>query len=224
MCWVVVAWGKMGLILVAHPSFYPDFSLIRGAPLTPQCGITFFLRVPVVQAASSNKNIPIMQCHGERDFMIPLEFGVMTHGKLKSIVNPDLVDFKAWPGLAHCSSPEVLYSTRSSCLNSTFTWHLKTNYSLNPTTTGQLTTLKCRIEHKVCCLVCLLKSLSTTRDSVHLICTISNAYIVYEMNKAVWLSLLLLFINASVKSLLVSNWTGAASVSRLSQVHKHTQF
>lgn len=88
--------------------------------------------------------------------------------------------------------------------NSTFTWHLKTNYSLNPTTTGQLTTLKCRIEHKVCCLVCLLKSLLTTRDSVHLICTISNAYIVYEMKKAVWLSLLLLFINASGKSLLVS--------------------
>lgn len=63
-------------------------------------------------AASSNKNIPILQCHGDCDFMIPLEFGLMTHGKLMSMVNPGLVDFKPYPGLAHCSSAEEMSSVK----------------------------------------------------------------------------------------------------------------
>lgn len=61
-----------------------------------------------LQASSGNKNLPILQCHGEVDAMIPVQFGAMTAEKLKSIVNPHLITFKTYPGLSHSSSPQVI--------------------------------------------------------------------------------------------------------------------
>lgn len=60
-----------------------------------------------MQASSGNKNLPILQCHGEMDVMIPAQFGAMTAEKLKLIVNPQLITFKTYPGLSHSSSPQV---------------------------------------------------------------------------------------------------------------------
>lgn len=102
-----------------------------------------FLYVSFVQAASI-KDVPILQCHGDCDIMIPLQFGQMTHAKLCSFVDPTGLEFMCFTGLGHCSSPEVLYSAWSAlCSNRTITWHLKknkTHFSLSPSTTGQLTT------------------------------------------------------------------------------------
>ena len=66
------------------------------------------LAVFFLQASSGNKNIPILQCHGEMDPMIPVQFGAMTAEKLKSIVNPQMITFKTYPGLLHSSCPQVL--------------------------------------------------------------------------------------------------------------------
>ncbi|MEQ2158534.1 hypothetical protein GOODEAATRI_013354, partial [Goodea atripinnis] len=60
-----------------------------------------------LQASSGNKNIPILQCHGEMDMMIPVQFGAMTAEKLKFIVNPQMVTFKTYPGIPHSSCPQV---------------------------------------------------------------------------------------------------------------------
>ncbi|KAF6730489.1 Acyl-protein thioesterase 2 [Oryzias melastigma] len=62
-------------------------------------------------ASGCNKNLPIMQCHGDMDAMIPRQFGAMTAEKLKFIVNPQMVTFKSYPGLGHSSCPEVLLCT-----------------------------------------------------------------------------------------------------------------
>lgn len=61
----------------------------------------------VLQASSGHKNLPILQCHGEMDIMIPLHFGDMTVEKLKTIVNSQLISFKTYPGLSHSSCPQV---------------------------------------------------------------------------------------------------------------------
>ncbi|KAG7219310.1 hypothetical protein INR49_010372 [Caranx melampygus] len=63
-------------------------------------------------ASSGNKNLPILQCHGEMDTMIPQHFGVMTAEKLKLIVNPQMVTFKSYPGLSHCSCPQELAAVK----------------------------------------------------------------------------------------------------------------
>uniref|UniRef100_A0AAQ5Y1N0 palmitoyl-protein hydrolase n=1 Tax=Amphiprion ocellaris TaxID=80972 RepID=A0AAQ5Y1N0_AMPOC len=60
-------------------------------------------------ASSGNKNLPILQCHGDMDIMIPVQFGAMTAEKLKNIVNPQMITFKTYPGLSHSSCPQVLF-------------------------------------------------------------------------------------------------------------------
>uniref|UniRef100_A0A3B3TP21 palmitoyl-protein hydrolase n=1 Tax=Poecilia latipinna TaxID=48699 RepID=A0A3B3TP21_9TELE len=64
------------------------------------------------QASSGNKNIPILQCHGEMDMMVPAQFGAMTAEKLKYIVNPQMVTFKTYPGVQHSSCPEEMLAVR----------------------------------------------------------------------------------------------------------------
>lgn len=67
------------------------------------------LSPPRRQAASSgvNKDIAILQCHGELDPMIPVRFGALTAEKLKSVVTPAKVQFKTYPGVMHSSCPQV---------------------------------------------------------------------------------------------------------------------
>uniref|UniRef100_A0A8C4GV33 palmitoyl-protein hydrolase n=1 Tax=Dicentrarchus labrax TaxID=13489 RepID=A0A8C4GV33_DICLA len=63
-------------------------------------------------ASSGHKNIPILQCHGEADVMIPVPFGAMTAEKLRSIVNPQLITFKTYPDLPHSSSPQEMAAVK----------------------------------------------------------------------------------------------------------------
>uniref|UniRef100_H2SAD8 palmitoyl-protein hydrolase n=2 Tax=Takifugu rubripes TaxID=31033 RepID=H2SAD8_TAKRU len=59
-------------------------------------------------AFSGHKYLPILQCHGEMDFMIPLRFGDMTSKTIQSIVDPQMVSFKSYAGLPHSSSPQEM--------------------------------------------------------------------------------------------------------------------
>uniref|UniRef100_A0A8C7YDT7 palmitoyl-protein hydrolase n=1 Tax=Oryzias sinensis TaxID=183150 RepID=A0A8C7YDT7_9TELE len=63
-------------------------------------------------ASGCNKNLPILQCHGDIDAMVPRQFGAMTAEKLKSIVNPQMVTFKSFPGLPHSSCPEEMAAVK----------------------------------------------------------------------------------------------------------------
>uniref|UniRef100_A0A3Q1H7J3 palmitoyl-protein hydrolase n=1 Tax=Anabas testudineus TaxID=64144 RepID=A0A3Q1H7J3_ANATE len=63
-------------------------------------------------ASSGNKNLPILQCHGEMDVMIPVQFGAMTSEKLKCLVNPHNITFKTYPGLPHSSCPQEMAAVK----------------------------------------------------------------------------------------------------------------
>ena len=62
-----------------------------------------------LQAAADvgNKDVPVLQCHGEADPLVPLMFGCLTVQKLKSLMNPNNITFKTYPGMAHSSCPQV---------------------------------------------------------------------------------------------------------------------
>nr|XP_023963452.2 acyl-protein thioesterase 2 isoform X1 [Chrysemys picta bellii] len=66
------------------------------------------------QAASNgvNKDIAILQCHGEMDPMIPVRFGALTAEKLKSVVTPTKVQFKTYPGMMHSSCPQEMMAVK----------------------------------------------------------------------------------------------------------------
>ncbi|KAF7706204.1 acyl-protein thioesterase 1 [Silurus meridionalis] len=56
----------------------------------------------------ANKEIPVLQCHGEADPLVPLIFGCLTVEKLKTILNPNSITFKTYPGMPHSACPEEM--------------------------------------------------------------------------------------------------------------------
>ncbi|XP_060798935.1 acyl-protein thioesterase 2 [Neoarius graeffei] len=76
------------------------------------CWLPLHKTFPQAASGSANKDIPILQCHGEMDPMIPSQFGAMTAEKLKAIVSPQKVTFCTYPGLMHSSCPQELSAVK----------------------------------------------------------------------------------------------------------------
>lgn len=55
-----------------------------------------------------NRDIPILQCHGDCDLLVPLSYGSLTAEKLKTLVNPVNVTFKTYEGMIHSSCPQEM--------------------------------------------------------------------------------------------------------------------
>ena len=56
-------------------------------------------------ASPVNKEINILQCHGDSDVIVAIDFGRRSHQILKTF-NPNVV-FKEYPGMSHSSCTEV---------------------------------------------------------------------------------------------------------------------
>uniref|UniRef100_A0A8B9H872 Acyl-protein thioesterase 1 n=2 Tax=Astyanax mexicanus TaxID=7994 RepID=A0A8B9H872_ASTMX len=56
----------------------------------------------------SNKEVPVLQCHGEADPLVPLIFGCLTVEKLKTMLNPNNITFKTYPRMPHSACPEEM--------------------------------------------------------------------------------------------------------------------
>uniref|UniRef100_A0A8C9A5G5 Acyl-protein thioesterase 1 n=1 Tax=Prolemur simus TaxID=1328070 RepID=A0A8C9A5G5_PROSS len=54
--------------------------------------------------SGANRDISILQCHGDSDPLVPMTFGSLTAEKLKTLVNPANVTFKTYQGMMHNSS------------------------------------------------------------------------------------------------------------------------
>ncbi|KAK1172809.1 acyl-protein thioesterase 1-like isoform X2 [Acipenser oxyrinchus oxyrinchus] len=72
------------------------------------CWLPLRSSFPQAAANSVNKEISILQCHGEADPLVPLVFGCLTVEKLKSIVSPANINFKTYPGMPHSSCPQEM--------------------------------------------------------------------------------------------------------------------
>uniref|UniRef100_A0A673JKG0 Acyl-protein thioesterase 1 n=1 Tax=Sinocyclocheilus rhinocerous TaxID=307959 RepID=A0A673JKG0_9TELE len=57
---------------------------------------------------SNNKDISVLQCHGEADPLVPLIFGRLTVEKLKVMLNPSNITFKTYSRMPHCACPEEM--------------------------------------------------------------------------------------------------------------------
>uniref|UniRef100_A0A3B3XKB0 Acyl-protein thioesterase 1 n=1 Tax=Poecilia mexicana TaxID=48701 RepID=A0A3B3XKB0_9TELE len=59
-------------------------------------------------ANSPNKDMHVLQCHGDSDPLVPFVFGAQTAEKMKSLINPANVTFKSYRGLPHSACPEEM--------------------------------------------------------------------------------------------------------------------
>lgn len=75
------------------------------------------------QDALGNKNVPVLQCHGDCDPIVPYKWGQMTASLLKQFMTN--TEFKTYQGMMHTSCEEVSLLFCFSCyLNKCF-WPLK---------------------------------------------------------------------------------------------------
>jgi len=58
-----------------------------------------------MQVVKSNQSTPILQCHGDADPLVTHEFGKMASEMISTFNNH--LQFKTYPGLAHCYCPQV---------------------------------------------------------------------------------------------------------------------
>jgi lysophospholipase-1 len=64
----------------------------------------FVLQGPI---NSANRDISVLQCHGDCDPLVPLMFGSLTVERLKALINPANVTFKIYEGMMHSSCQQV---------------------------------------------------------------------------------------------------------------------
>uniref|UniRef100_UPI00358F4113 acyl-protein thioesterase 1-like n=1 Tax=Myxine glutinosa TaxID=7769 RepID=UPI00358F4113 len=72
------------------------------------CWLPLHKSFPVAAVGMANGNTPILQCHGEEDPLIPSIVGQRASQRLCSMVSPDILTFKTYPGLPHSSCDEEL--------------------------------------------------------------------------------------------------------------------
>nr|XP_021528582.1 acyl-protein thioesterase 1 [Aotus nancymaae] len=62
--------------------------------------------------SGANRDISILQCHGDCDPLVPLMFGSLTVEKLKTLVNPANVTFKTYEGMMHSSCQQEMMDVK----------------------------------------------------------------------------------------------------------------
>ncbi|XP_006795075.1 acyl-protein thioesterase 1 isoform X2 [Neolamprologus brichardi] len=63
-------------------------------------------------ANSANKDMHVLQCHGDADPLVPYAFGIQTAEKMKGLINPANITFKSYRGLPHSACPEEMVDVK----------------------------------------------------------------------------------------------------------------
>lgn len=74
-------------------------------------------------AKKTNDSVPIFQCHGEVDPVVPINYGQLSHSQLKSFMTN--AQFTSYPRLSHSSSSEEMSDVKVSIFFLTFLTLLK---------------------------------------------------------------------------------------------------
>ncbi|XP_032901156.1 acyl-protein thioesterase 2-like [Amblyraja radiata] len=78
-----------------------------GGVVALSCWLPLHKSFPQAAGRNVNKDISILQCHGEMDPVVKLRFGVMTSHKLKTIINPTNIKFITYL-MQHCTCKEEM--------------------------------------------------------------------------------------------------------------------
>ncbi|XP_025250517.1 acyl-protein thioesterase 1 isoform X2 [Chlorocebus sabaeus] len=76
------------------------------------CWLPLRASFPQGPVGGANRDISILQCHGDCDPLVPLMFGSLTVEKLKTLVNPVNVTFKTYEGMMHSSCQQEMMDVK----------------------------------------------------------------------------------------------------------------
>ncbi|XP_004275061.1 acyl-protein thioesterase 1 [Orcinus orca] len=76
------------------------------------CWLPLRASFPQGPISGVNRDISILQCHGDSDPLVPLMFGSLTAERLKTLVNPTNVTFKTYGGMTHSSCQQEMMDVK----------------------------------------------------------------------------------------------------------------
>ncbi|KAG7524485.1 acyl-protein thioesterase 1 [Solea senegalensis] len=76
------------------------------------CWLPLRSSFPQATANCPNKDMHVLQCHGDADPLVNQAFGKMTATMMKTLINDTNVTFKSYQGLSHSSCPEELVDVK----------------------------------------------------------------------------------------------------------------
>ncbi|CAB1349533.1 unnamed protein product [Coregonus sp. 'balchen'] len=92
----------------SHRIVLGGFSQKLGGVVALSCWLPLRNSFPQASANSANKEMHVLQCHGEADPLVPVMFGCLTVEKLKTLCNPSNITFKTYPRMPHSACPEEI--------------------------------------------------------------------------------------------------------------------
>lgn len=71
------------------------------------CWLPLHQKVPTL-ISETNKSLPVLQCHGDSDFVVPVQWGAMSSQVMSTFLDKSHYNFKIYPNLSHSSSSAEL--------------------------------------------------------------------------------------------------------------------
>jgi lysophospholipase-2 len=71
------------------------------------CWLPLHRQVPAL-VSEPNKSLPVIQCHGDADFVVPVQWGAISSEILSTFLDKSNYQFKIYSGLSHSSSSAEL--------------------------------------------------------------------------------------------------------------------
>lgn len=99
---ILVGGFSQGGALALHTGL--TFNQTLAGVIALSCWLPIHKSFPDARKAS--ENLPVFQCHGEVDPVVPYKFGQLSHVSLKSFMKN--VQFNSYPGLSHTSSQQEM--------------------------------------------------------------------------------------------------------------------
>lgn len=99
---IIVGGFSQGGALALHSGL--TFSNPIGGIVALSCWLPLHKSFP--DAKKTSDTVPIFQCHGEIDPVVPYKFGQLSHYSLKSFMKN--AQFSSYPGLSHSSSEQEM--------------------------------------------------------------------------------------------------------------------
>lgn len=71
------------------------------------CWLPLHEKVPTI-ISETNKSLDVLQCHGDADFVVPIQWGIMSEKVMSTFLSKSKYHFKVYNGMGHSSSgPEM---------------------------------------------------------------------------------------------------------------------
>ncbi|KAG7268624.1 hypothetical protein CRUP_020057 [Coryphaenoides rupestris] len=67
---------------------------------------------PQASAFGANRDMALLQCHGDADSIVPVSYGRQSVEMLKGLINPANITFKTYRGLEHDACPEEMVEVK----------------------------------------------------------------------------------------------------------------